>query len=374
MDVIVVGGGVIGLAAAWRTAAAGGQVTVCDPAPGRGASWAAAGMLAPVAEVAYGEEPLLRLNLASNRAWDAFAEELAAAAGRDPGYVRCGALMVARDADDAAALRRLLDFQSGLGLAVEWLRSREVRRLEPRLAPAVRGGVRIDGDHQVDNRALVAALHDACAHAGVTVERERVTAVRIAADRVAGVRLADGRDLEADVVVLAAGARSGELEGLPPRLRPPVRPVKGQLLHLRARDGQPLATRTLRGLDCYIVNRPDGRLVVGATVEEQGFDREVTAGAVRELLHAAWELLPDVAECAFTEAVAGLRPGTPDNAPLIGPVPGVAGLVYATGHYRNGVLLTPVTAAAVAQVAGGGPLPDDVAPFAPDRLLEGAAA
>ena len=366
-DVVVVGGGVIGLSIAWRAAQSGMAVTVVDETPGRGASWAAAGMLAPETEVHYGEQPLLRLNLAAAESWPEFAAELEAASGRGIGYRRCGTLTVARDADDNAALDDLYRFQLRCGLQVERLRSRDCRRLEPGLAPSVRGGVLAAGDHQVDNRALVQALLRACRRAGVDLLAGRADELQAGGERVRGVRLAGGATLAAGTVVLAAGCWSGGLRGLPPDLLPRVRPVKGQLLHLRGPASEPLCQRNLRGLEVYLVPRADGRVVVGATVEEQGFDTRVTAGAVHDLLRAALELLPDVAELALEETVAGLRPGSPDNAPLLGPA-GLDGLVVATGHYRNGILLTPVTAAAVAELLASGEVPEAIAPFSPARF------
>ncbi|HZD38058.1 MAG TPA: glycine oxidase ThiO, partial [Actinomycetes bacterium] len=366
-DVVVVGGGVIGLGIAWRAAQAGLGVTVVDSAPGRGASWAAAGMLAPVTEVHYGEQPLLDLNLASAARWRAFAAELEAAASRSVGYRRCGTLTVARDADDNAALEDLYAFQIGLGLKVERLRGRECRQLEPGLAPGIRGGLLAVGDHQVDNRALVAALLVACERAGVRQVSRCAAAVRVGRDRVTGVVLAGGRPLDAGTVVLAAGCWTATLPGLPPGLVPPIRPVKGQLLHLRGPGEAPICQRNVRGLEVYVVSRGDGRVVVGATVEEQGFETTVTAGGVHDLLRAAVELLPEVTELELTETVAGLRPGSPDNAPLIGPS-SLEGLVVAAGHYRNGILLVPVTADSITAVLAGGPVPDLIAPFSPDRF------
>jgi glycine oxidase len=386
-DAVVVGGGVIGLGIAWRAALAGMTVTVVDGAPGRGASWAAAGMLAPVTEVHYGERPLLSLNLAAAARWPSFAAEVEEASGLPVGYRPGGTLAVARDADDNAALEDLYQFQLCHGLDVERLRSRECRQLEPGLAPGIRGGVLAAGDHQVDNRALVEALLAACQRAGVRMVTGRVAELAVEGDRVTGVILAGGgRDvgggplaggptgsrpageiLPAGVVVLAAGCWSGGLGGLAAEVLPPVRPVKGQLLYLRGPADQPLCSRNVRGLEVYVVPRTDGRVVVGATVEEQGFDTTVTAGAVHDLLRAALELLPDVAELELAETVVGLRPGSPDNAPMLGPA-GPDGLVVATGHYRNGILLTPVTADAIAELLATGRTPELIAAFAPSRF------
>jgi glycine oxidase len=370
-DVAVVGGGTIGLATAWRAARAGLRVTVFDPDPGRGATWAAAGMLAPVTEVHYGELPLLALNLASAAAWPEFAAELEAAAGTSIGYRHSGTLMVARDADDLAALADLHDYQVAAGLEAERVASDACRELVPRLSPRVRGGIWVPGDHQVDNRALAHALVTACGLAGVEVRTNRVASVTVEGGRAVGVRLDGGEAVAAGQVLLAGGWASAQVGGLPPEAVPPVRPVKGQLLHLRGPAEPALSPCNLRGLDIYLVPRPDGRLVAGATVEERGEDLSVTAGAVADLLRDAIELVPDVAELRLVETAVGLRPGSPDNAPLLGRSV-VDRLSVATGHYRNGVLLTPLTAAAMVELLGGGPVPEVIAPFSPGRFV-GAA-
>jgi glycine oxidase len=369
-DVVVVGGGVIGLATAWEVARRGLAVTVVDPAPGRGASWAAGGMLAPVAEATYGEEPLLGLNLEAGARWPMFAAALAEASGDDLGYRECGTLLVARDRDDREAFDDLYAFQQALGLSVQRLGSREARALEPALRPGIRGGVLVEGDHQVDNRALVTALLTACRACDVALVAAHVRAVRWAGERVDGVVLEDGTALAAGTTVLAAGAASSRLEGLPDGLVP-VRPVKGQLLHLRPAPydtaAQPIAGRTIRGLEVYLVARADGRVAIGATAEERGYDTTVTAGGVRHLLRNAWELVPGIDELALVETVAGLRPGTPDNAPLLGPS-GLDGLVVATGHFRHGVLLTPLTAELIADLLETGKVADLLHPFSPRRF------
>lgn len=372
-DVVVVGGGVIGLAVAWRAAQRDLAVTVVDPTPGQGASSVAAGMLAPVTEVHYGEEPLLRLNLDSARRWPGFAEELEAASGLPVGYRPVGTVAVALDADDNRALEELFRFQSELGLPVERLRGRECRELEPWLAPRARGGILVAGDHQVDSRALVAALEAAAQKAGVELLGERATAVQVAGDRARGVAVHDRDPLDAGAVVLAAGCWSASIGGLPPEAVPPVRPVKGQVVHVRGPAQPPLIGHNVRGLvrgsSLYLVPRADGRVIIGATVEEQGFDTTVTAGAAYELLRDAVELVPGLTELELDRVEAGLRPGTPDNAPLLGPSP-VDGLVVATGHYRNGILLTPATADAIAHLLATGDLPAEIAPFSPARFAE----
>jgi glycine oxidase len=373
-DVVVVGGGVIGLAAAWTAAARGMTVALVDPEPGHGASWVAAGMLAPVSEVHHGEEPLLELALASARRWPAFAAELTATVGRDIGSTTTGKLVVASDDDDRAWARELYEFQRELGLDVTWLTGRAARDLEPGIAPGVRGAIWAPGDHQVDNRLLVGALLDAATGAGVALHRDRAVAVERAAGAVTGVVLSGGTSIGTRSVVLAAGCWSGELEGLPPGAAPPVRPVKGQILRLGPSDRAPTLTRTVRGIvqgsSVYVVPRHDGTVVVGATVEERGFDAEVTAGAVYDLLRDAHRVVPGVTEMVLGEASAGLRPGSPDNAPIVGraAVPGCDGLVVATGHYRQGILLAPLTAATVAAIVSGDEPPDEMAPFGPGRF------
>jgi glycine oxidase len=334
-DVVVVGAGVIGLACAWRCAQKGMRTLVLErePVAGAGASGVAAGMLAPVTEAEFGEEPLLALNLAGAEMWPAFAAELGIT------YNASGAIAVAADRDDAEELRRLLAFQQSLGLDVRWLGGRECRRLEPRLAPRVPGGILAPHEHQVEPRAVVRALVRATEAAGVELRFE--------------VEVTEPLELDAEHVILAAGCWSGS----------PVRPVKGQILRLR---GGPLSERLVRTPRCYVVSRPDGEVVVGATVEERGFDTTVTADGVFRLLEAAREVLPDVTELEFVEAAARLRPGTPDNAPLIGERDG---LVWATGHHRNGVLLTPITAMAVAAMVAGESPPDVVESFSPGRFV-----
>jgi len=375
-DALIIGGGVIGLAIAWRLAQRGLAVTVIDPAPGRAASWAAAGMLAPVTEVHYQEEALLGLNLESARRWGDFAAELEEASGTSVGYRPCGTLAVAADAGDHAWLGDLHRFQLELGLKAERLTSRECRRIEPALSPRIRGGVLVEGDHQVDPRRLSAALVEAARRGGVEFLAGSVESLLMEAGACTGavVAPAGAEPLTAGVVVLAAGAWSSaltEAAGVPPGLLPPIRPVKGQILRLRQRTGVPVINRNVRGLvegsSVYLVPRSDGEVVVGATMEEQGFDTTVTTGAVMNLLRDAYGLVPEISEFEFVEATASLRPCSPDNAPVIGAT-GVAGLVMAGGHHRNGILLTPVTADLVAELIAIGSMPALGDPFDPARF------
>jgi glycine oxidase len=344
-DVAVVGGGIIGAAVAWRLATAGATVTVVDPAPGYGATRAAAGMLAPVTELHYGEERLLRLNLASARRYPDFVAELEAATGADVGYRRAGTVVAAWDVADLAALRDLVGLHASLGLTSQLLTARELRALEPAITPGLPGGLFAADDHAVDARRLHAALLDASAAKGVCVERQRAVSVGGGT-----VTLADGTLLTADTVVVTAGVYSAGLDGLPPAAIAGLRPVKGQTLRLRS--ARPVLDHVLRGsvrgVPVYLVPRADGELVVGASSEEAGYDDRPRAGAVYDLMRDAQLLLPAVLEMELVEVCTGLRPATPDNAPIIGTV--APGLVVATGHYRNGVLLAPITADAVADL------------------------
>ncbi|GGV61891.1 glycine oxidase ThiO [Streptomyces thermoviolaceus subsp. apingens] len=368
----MIGGGVIGLVTAWRAAQRGLRTAVVDPEPGGGAAQVAAGMLAAVTELHHGEQTLLGLNLASARRYPDFAAELSELTGYDLGYRRCGTLAVALDADDRAHLRELHALQRASGLESEWLSGRECRRLEPMLAPGVRGGLRVDGDHQIDPRRLAAALVAACERAGVVFHRAWAERLVVQQDRAAGCELRDGTRLGAEQVVLAAGSRSGQLAGVPDDVLPPVRPVKGQVVRLTVpKRYAPFLNRTVRavvrGSQVYLVPRLSGELVIGATTEELGWDTTVTAGGVYELLRDAHELVPGITELPLTETRAGLRPGSPDNAPLLGPTE-LPGLLLATGHYRNGVLLTPVTGDALAHALTTGELPDVARPFTPRRF------
>jgi glycine oxidase len=372
VDALIVGAGVIGLATAWRAAARGLSVTVVDPAPAAGASHAGAGMITPVSELNYGEEPLLRLGIASRDRYGKFVGELEELTGVGTDYRADGLLQVAFDADDLALFDDLRRFQESLGVPAETLTGRECRRLEPLLAPSVRGGLLAPDDGAIDPRRLCAALLAAVDRAGGTLARERATDVIVERDAAAGVRLAGGGEVRADQVVLAAGCWTGELGGLPPGTLPDIRPVKGQILRLRAR--MPFLARCTRGLvrgsPIYLVPRSDGEIVVGATQEELGFDTSVTAGGLWELLRDARELIPGITELEFAEVIAGLRPGSPDNAPVLGPLGagGPAGLHIAGGHFRGGVLLAPITGDVMAEILATGRVPEVARPFTPERF------
>jgi glycine oxidase len=360
-DVAVVGGGPIGLASAWRAAQRGLRVCVLD-AGELGAWHAAAGMLAPVAEASFGEDALLDLSLRAAAGFPAFCAELADTSGVDPGLRRSGTLVVARDRDEAEELDRLLAFRRRLGLGVDRLLPTAARRAEPALAPTVRLALDIAGDHSVDPRRPVAALAEAVRRAGGTVRTgARVAELVVDRGRVTGVRLQDGGTLSAGAVLVAAGAHAGRFGAVP------VRPVKGQVLRLRDPAGPGLVERTVRTHDAYLVPRADGRYVVGATMEERGFDTAPTAGGVFELLRDVSEVVPGVLELEVEDVIAGLRPATPDNLPAIGPGE-LDGLVWATGHHRGGILLSGVTGELAAAALCGEELPDWAAAADPARF------
>ena len=377
-DVAIVGGGVIGLAVAWRAAARGLRVTVLERgAVGGGTSRLAAGMLAPISEADPSEQQLLALGIRAAAAYPAFVAALAEASPLDPGYLRCGTIVAARDADEAEALGRAFRLRGELGLAARRLRPSEARRLEPALAPTLRLALEFPDDHVIDPRALCAALADAARRAGARIrEGVPVGDVVCGEDRVTGVRLAGGELIEAGHVLVAAGVWSGMLGGLPERARMPLRPVKGQILRLHDPAGPGLLNHVLRMDGGYVVPRGDGRYVIGATMEERGFDETVTAGALFGLLRDASELLPGVSELVIDELSAGFRPGTPDNAPIIG-AGTPSGLQWATGHHRHGILLAPITAELVVRQLVGDDVPDgpadewadfDLSEFAPARF------
>ena len=373
-DMIVVGAGVIGLAIAWRAAQRGLRPVVLDAGePGEGATGVAAGMLAPVTEADFGEEALLQLNLASARRYPDFVAELETESGIATAYRRSGTLNVAVDRDQAEELARLHELQRSLGLQAQWLSARQCRTMEPGLSTRIAGGIDAPGDHQVSPRLLVSALRAALERNGGRVRAHtRVDSLAVEGGETAGVQLHSGDTLRARTVVLAAGARAGGV-AVPPGARIPVRPVKGQILRLAGDRARPVCTRIVRTPEVYAVPRADGRLIVGATVEERGFDAAVTAGGVLDLLRAGYEVLPGIAELELLHAAAGHRPATPDNEPVIGEST-VPGLVWATGHWRNGVLLAPVTADAVVSLVADGELPDAVARFTPRRFATAEVA
>ncbi|HEX4728618.1 MAG TPA: glycine oxidase ThiO [Jatrophihabitans sp.] len=370
-DVLIVGGGVIGLAAAYRLASAGHRVRLVDPGTDRGASWAAAGMLAPVSEAGFGEDALTRLCLAAVTAFPGFADELEQLVGEPVGLSRAGTLVVGVNPDDRVALDRLSDYRDRLGLRTERLTGSRLRALEPYLTAEVRAGVLAADDLSVDNRSYLAVLRAACQASGVLLEAGVVSELIRSDDQVVGVALESGARHHGEFTVLCSGAVTDRL------LPVGVQPVKGQVVRLavpaRLRNGPPVLSHTVRGLvrggEVYLVPRANGEVVVGATSEQQGHDTTVTAGGLYELLRNAYELLPISSEFSFVEARAGSRPGTPDNGPLVGEF--CPGLLLATGHYRNGILLSALTADAVADLVAGRAAAAVWQPFQAGRFHEG---
>ena len=373
---VVVGGGVIGLSVAWRAARAGHRVRLVDDPSSRGSSWVAGGMLAPVAEAWPGEEALLELGAESLRRWPDFADRLARDAGLPSGLREEGTLVVGVDAADRAELDRLADHLAQLGREVAKSSARQLRRLEPSLGPSVRAGLEVPGDLAADNRAVLAALRAAAEAVGVEFLSARVRSVREGAVELEGSTDPESADLErstvdCDVAVIAGGARSGRTH---PGLTDRIRPVKGEILRLSTRGtALPPPRRTVRGpvhgRQVYLVPRDDG-VVVGATQYEVGFDTAVTVAGVRDLIADAERLVPSIGEYELDEALAGLRPGTEDNLPLIGWLE--PGVLAATGHHRNGFLLAPVTGDAVLDLLNGREPPTEVAAADPGRLRAGA--
>lgn len=370
--VLIIGAGTIGLAIGWELAREGVPVELFERnEPGQGATWKAGGMLTPDAELQFEEPELYRLNHESLDRWPSFVETLEAETGIDLGFRTEGTLTVAPDEDSAAAMERVYTFQQKVGADVHRLSGAEARDREPFLAPHVAGAV-YTSDAQVDNRALVRALvealrhHDTSLHTQTTIE-----AVRPHADTPAVITAA-GERIEGRQVIVAAGARSRQIEGLEEAVRPPVRPVRGQILELETRPTFDLR-HVVRGPDAYLVPKAEGRLLVGASSEEKGFEREVTAGGLYHLLEGAIELVPGIRELTVRRSDVGLRPGTRDNAPLLGPS-GAPGVLYATGHYRHGILLTPITAQEIAKLVRTGTVSEWLEPFLPTRFTDAIQA
>lgn len=375
--IVIVGGGICGLGIGWQLARRGADVTVLErDKAGRAATWAAAGMIAARAEVEHGEEALLPLAVESASMWEGFARDLEAESGIGLDYRSEGTIVAALDRDDLEYLEDRFAFFQTLGLDVEWLSGYAARQREPHLARAVTGAILSKDDHQVDNRQVALALRAAfLAAGGVLREKCAVDEILVVGGQVTGVRTGM-EEIEAAAVVLAAGAWSRNIDGLPHIARPPVRPLKGQMLSIAMDPRAPLLDHVVWGPGngivpgIYLAPKSDGRLIVGATVEEMGFDTGMTAGGLFELLRAAWELLPGIYDQPVIESWAGLRPASRDDAPILGPT-AVDGLVLATGHHRNGILLAPVTAVKIADYLLDGTFDSLLEPFLLDRFAGG---
>ncbi|MFF2569451.1 glycine oxidase ThiO [Streptomyces sp. NPDC058084] len=371
MRVIIVGGGVIGLATAWRCAQRGTDVTVIDPEPGTKASGVAAGLLPPSGDMLLGRPEFARLVLHSRALYPSFAAELARAAGTPVGYLRNGILDVAYDARAAEGLDRLRKMADDAGVRYEMLTPDDCRRLEPHLAGEAHVGMLSPDDGSVDPRSLTRALTAALRHAGGRLVRERATELLLDTGTPA-VRLGDGTVQHADRLVLAAGPWTHLLPGLPEGLVPEIKPYKGQVIRLR---GDTPVHHTVRcGYEdraVYIAPRADGELAVGATYEDAGYDEQVRAEGVADLLERVRRVLPAASRMHFAGAAAALRPGSPDGQPILGPT-SREDVLLATGHHRVGVQLTPATAEAMAEAVVTGRLPDIARPFGADRFADTA--
>ncbi len=367
-DVIVVGGGIVGLSVARSLARRKVRVRVLEAGePGQGASTAAAGMLAPQYEAASGQAELLELCLKSREIYPKFCAELLEESGMDPQYSSLGSLCPAFSEEQSWKLAAFEAAQRRAGLPVEVLSPKEALSLEPNLSPTCRGALFLPHDHCVHTRRLFRALLAASRRAGVQIQTHtRAVSLALRGNRVEGVKTPQGF-FPCSQVVLATGSWSATLEypqGIPPL---PIRPVKGEIVQLFPPPGQSFR-HPLIAPRCYIVPRADGSLLIGATEVEAGFDTTVTAGAVRDLLAAAAEAIPEISSFAFSTAWAGLRPTAPDRLPLLGPY-GPEGLIVATGHYRKGILLAPLTGELIAELLLSGKTPLPLDPFSPLRFL-----
>jgi glycine oxidase len=367
-EVVVIGAGVQGCAVAWRLAQAGRDVLVLERAiPGAEASSAAGGILSPGVE-ALEPGPFYALGRASLARYPAFVAELEQVTGVALGYRGGGTLEVALDDQHARLLAGRAAKIHSAGLPVTVLDDAEVRRLEPGLSPEARGALWFEDEASLDPRQLGRALAIAAARAGARFLTGQVRAIRAAFGRVDGVEHESG-PIDAPAVVLAAGSWSMQVagHGLPPGA---VRPVRGQMAVLDTRP--PLLSRVVFSGHGYLVPRPDGRVLCGSTMEEVGFEKAVTAGGLRHLLEVGLAIAPALERAPLVETWSNFRPASPDGEPILGPGP-VAGLLYATGHTRNGILLCPVTADAIAACVLATPPPVDLAPFSPARLGAGRA-
>lgn len=375
-DVVVIGAGVIGCAIARELARRGSEVLVLErDSPGRRATWAAAGMLSPLGE-AGGRGALLELGDASLHRFASFAHELREETGIDVEYRTNGKLHISTG-DDDDSLRRLAADPLAARFEVALIDANAARALEPALSDTVSLALLIGRDHRVNNRLLAQALLAAATSAGARFRTAAAVAeLVVRSGAVTGVRLLSGEHIATPRVILAAGAWSGMIHGLPRAL--PVRPVKGQMFAVDGRAGRAERTtelpiqRTILSSSCYILPREDGRLLIGATMEDVGFRKGATPRGMARLMHAAISVVPAIADMPLLETWAGFRPATPDGLPILGEDPSATGLVYATGHFRNGILLTPITASCIADVASGTQPGMDIAEFSVARFGQGS--
>lgn len=368
MKIGIIGAGIIGLSIGWILAKKGFEVTAFDKGEaGKGAVWASAGMLAAISETEPSEEKLLPLLLKSQSIWPDFAQELKKDSGIDVEYRDEGTLLVALDYDEAAKLKFRYEFLKSLNLNLEILSSEEALEIEPFLTPNITMAMFSQKDHQVNSRKVVLALKEAFLNKGGNLKENcSVQKISIKENKIEYI-VANSERYYFDKVILAAGAWSNQIEGIPKNAIPPVRPVKGQALAIKSDPKNPVIKHVIWGSDAYMVPRNDGSIVIGATMEEKGFDDSITVGAIYNLLKAAWEMVPMVYELPIVEMWCGFRPGSRDDAPILGPTD-VEGLILATGHFRNGVLLTPITAYSIVELIEKNQLPEIAKPFTINRF------
>jgi glycine oxidase len=374
-DAVVIGAGVIGCAIAWRLGQAGMRVVVVERGrAGAEASHAAGGMLAPLAE-AERRDDFFNLAVASMSIYADFARELRASSGIDIEYRDEGTLYLALTEEDEDEIERRWSWQCETGLNVKRLSAGCALKLEPSLNRTLRLALKFPGDHQVDNRRLTIALHTAASDAGAeflthTEARELLIESAAGRSRIVGVATARG-EIRAGAVVIAAGSWSSLLrrQGASPF---EIEPVRGQMVALEMPAAP--ARHVIYSRRGYLVPRLSGYLIAGSTTEHAGYDKRVTAGGVASIIKNAIEIMPCVADHAVIETWAGLRPRAPDDLPILGADPRVEGLIYATGHYRNGILLTPITAQAISQLIVKGESRVNLAPFSVARFADRPAA
>lgn len=367
-EIVIIGGGIIGLVIAWRLSRNGHQVTVLERGQaGREASWAAAGMLAPHCETDQADR-FFELCRASLDAYPDFLHLLQQETGCPIAHNGAGALVPALSDGDQQKLEERRQRQHDAGLPVEIITAKNARRLEPNLTGKIQMALRYPADHQVENRDLIFALVQAVRkHGGVV--RENMEVRRLLTDRtgVIGAETAEGM-VETNTVVLATGSWARYMAGIPDSFRPPIRPVHGQMLALATGDDKPFRHTIYTG-KIYLVPRANGRLLVGATVEEKGFRKEVTVEGVLNLMQGALRLAPSLKSFPLEATWSGLRPKSTDGLPILGPT-SIPGLYMATGHYRNGILLAPITGDLITEVIEGRSIPDSIKPFLPDRFYQ----
>src|SRR5215469_3011435 len=367
MRVLIIGAGIIGNAVAWRLARAGADVTIVERGrAGQEASWAAAGVIAPQAE-AEGAGPFLRFCVEGKKAFEAMLPELIAEGGIDPEYDRgSGVLYVALNEEDRAELAARAVWQREAGLQVEEINGDWARAITPAISPQAIYALYFPHENRIENRQLTQAFLIAALKAGAKlIEDSRVEAIETAGGKLRGLRLQGGELLEGDAVINAAGSWASLISGAEAD-SVKLHPVRGQIVCFQARPN--LVGPSIFSLRGYAVPRRDGRVLAGSTREMARYSKDVTLEGMDSIVHAARDMLPALSAMRFREAWAGLRPATSDFLPVLGPSPTVAGLYYATGHFRSGILLAAITGRIIAALLTGGKPETDIGPFSPARF------